>query len=113
MKTIIAGTRTITEMRFLKEALAHSGWQITEVVCGKARGVDTLGEAWAKDKGIPVRYFPADWSGLGKRAGFVRNAQMAEYAEALVLVWDGCSRGSASMLELAKRKGLRIFEWIV
>ena len=113
MKTIVAGTRTITEMRFLEEALAACGWIPTEVVCGMARGVDTLGETWAKANSIPIKCFPANWSLLGKRAGFARNAQMAEYADALILVWDGQSRGSANMLELAKRKGMRIYEKIV
>jgi hypothetical protein len=115
MKTIIAGSRDITDTNTLLLAIADSGWksEITEVVCGKARGVDTLGEQWAKSHGIPVKEFPADWETHGKSAGPKRNRQMAEYAEALILVWDGKSRGSANMLQEAKKRGLKIHQHIV
>ena len=72
------------------------------------RGVDSMGEEWAKSKSIPVRRFPADWDGLGKAAGFIRNAEMADYADALIAVWDGKSRGTANMIEVAKKKGLKV-----
>lgn len=113
MKTIIAGSRTITDISKVYSAAKSCGWEISEVVCGKARGVDTLGEQWAKAQDIPVKYFPADWDRYGKSAGYIRNAQMADYAEALVLVWDGTSRGSKMMRELAIKKGLMFFEVLV
>lgn len=113
MKTIIAGSRTILDQELINKAAAKCGWTITEVVCGKAAGVDTLGEVWAKAQNVPVKAFPADWHGLGRSAGYHRNAQMADYAEALILVWDGRSPGSRMMYDLARRKGLRISETVV
>lgn len=113
MKTIIAGSRTIENALLVRDAALDCGWNITEVVCGKARGVDTLGEAWAVEYSVPVRFFPADWNKHGKRAGFLRNTEMAEYGEALILIWDGKSRGSKMMLDIAKRKGLKIYERVV
>ena len=82
MKTIIAGGRDYFLTEFDESRL--DGLDITEVVCGCARGADTGGEMWAQKRGIPVKRFPADWDGLGKGAGPVRNCQMAEYVEALV-----------------------------
>jgi hypothetical protein len=109
MKTIIAGGRTVTKPILLLEAVNIAGFTITEVVCGKACGADTLGEEWAKERNIPITYFPADWEKYGKSAGFIRNAQMADHAEALIALWDGSSKGTGNMIELAKKKGLKIY----
>lgn len=109
MKTIIAGSRSITDYETVKQAVISSRFEITEVVSGTARGVDALGERWAIENGIPLKRFPANWSAHGKAAGPMRNQVMADYADALVLVWDGRSRGSADMLARAVRGGLKIF----
>lgn len=73
-----------------------------------ARGADSLGEQYAKERGIPVRYFPADWQTLGKSAGYQRNVQMAAYADALVAFWDGQSKGTKHMIDTARRHKLDI-----
>jgi hypothetical protein len=113
MKTIIAGSRGITDQKAVDEAIAECGWKITEVVCGKAAGVDSLGEAWATAQNVSLKAFPADWHTFGRAAGFRRNADMAEYAEALILVWDGNSPGSRMMKDIARRKGLKIAETVI
>ena len=82
---------------------------MTEVVIGCAQGADSHGETVARSMGIPVARFPADWKQYGKSAGIRRNAQMAEYADALIAVWDGQSRGTKNMIELASAKGLLVF----
>lgn len=103
MKVIIAGSRGIVDYTTLELAIANAGFPITEVVSGTARGVDQLGELWAKRNNIPVKQFPADWNGkYGKNAGMIRNNQMADYAEALIALWDGKSRGTLQMIQRAK-----------
>ena len=52
--------------------------EYVKIISGCARGADTLGERFAKEFGLEVKKFPADWDGLGKRAGYVRNAEMAK-----------------------------------
>lgn len=113
MKVIIAGSRTITDLAIVKAAVKNSGFQITEVVCGGAKGVDTLGAQYAMDNQLSLRTFPADWQKNGKAAGPLRNMEMAKYAEALVLVWDGHSRGSDNMKRVARVHGLKIYEVVV
>lgn len=113
MRTIIAGSRTINDYRIVWKAVTDCGWVPTQVVCGTAAGVDTVGERYAYHHNIPVRRFPAEWDKYGKSAGYKRNIVMSENADALILVWDGESRGSAMMKAIAQRKGLRIFEVIV
>jgi hypothetical protein len=109
MRVIIAGSRTITHKEVVEEAVRRSGFQITEVVSGCAIGVDSLGEEVARDLAMPVKQFPADWRRLGKKAGFLRNQQMADYADALIAVWDGKSRGTQDMVRRARKAGLQVF----
>lgn len=111
MKVIIAGSREFPRDVF-ENAVANCGMltEATEIVSGTARGPDTWGEAVANKLGIPVKRFPADWDGLGKRAGYVRNAEMADYADALLVFWDGASRGTKHMIDLARKRNLAIIE---
>jgi len=81
---------------------------ITEVLCGGARGVDELGRVWATNHGIPVKWCPADWDRYGNRAGMVRNREMAEDGDVLVAVWDGESPGTKNMIEEAHSHGLEV-----
>ena len=62
------------------------------------------GEAYAKRMGIPCEVYPADWRKYGKKAGMVRNAEMAEVADELVAIWDGRSRGTAAMIRMMRRR---------
>lgn len=110
MKTIIAGSRTMTNMDIVKRAIDMSGFMITEVVCGGAKGVDTLGRKWAGNGIlIPVKMFPANWNKHGKIAGSLRNIEMAKYADALIAIWDMKSNGTKHMISVAKKKGLKVF----
>lgn len=119
MKCIIAGSRSITNYLTVANAVAKSGWadKITEVVSGQAIGVDTLGEHWAKSEGIPVKPFPVtkeDYRIYGRyQAPKIRNTRMAEYGDALIVVWDGESGGSKDMKEKAEARGLRVYSHIV
>jgi len=78
---------------------------LTEIVSGTARGIDQLGEAWAKKREIPIRLFPAAWAKLGKKAGPIRNKAMAEYADGALILWDGESRGSKNMYKTMRELG--------
>lgn len=109
MKVIIAGSRDLTNMANIKQAVKESNFDITEVVSGHARGVDRLGEQWAKTSNISVKLFPADWGKFGKAAGFVRNKEMAEYADALIAIWDGVSRGTENMIFNARGFELKVY----
>lgn len=129
MKTIVAGSRSIQDQKTVDYVLSKIVLDrilvITEVVSGKAKGVDTLAENWAKKVGLPVAEFPADWNNVeapgakvktnryGNKynvlAGYWRNQQMADYADALVAIWDGVSRGTQDMIDRAEKKGLTVY----
>lgn len=125
-KVIIAGSRTINDYSLLLKAISDSGWakDITEVVSGRARGVDSLGERWAKEKGIDVKPFPADWKNVkvkdaiirqnsygryNAKAGLDRNQKMAEYADKLIAIIKNNSSGTADMIERMKKLNKEVY----
>lgn len=108
MRVIIAGGRDFNDYAFLLVFLAQTGLKPTEVVCGMAYGADSLGKRWAEEHHIPVAEYPANWEKYGKSAGYKRNVQMAENADCLVAFWDGKSRGTSSMIDIAQAKKLPV-----
>lgn len=108
-KIIVAGGRDFSNQdlvdRTLDYLLDFTGEHI-EIVCGMAKGADTSGLLWAKANNKPVAEFTADWNQFGKGAGYKRNAEMADYADLLIAFWDGKSRGTKHMIDLAKKKGI-------
>lgn len=112
-KIIIAGGRDFIDYALLKskvdallkaKILTHK----IVIVSGKARGADSLGERYAAEKGYEISTHPADWDAYGKSAGYRRNAEMAQEADALIAFWDGKSRGTKHMIDLAEKHGLVI-----
>jgi len=110
MKTIIAGSRDFESYAILYAVMQSVPWEITEVVSGCARGVDTMGENWAGDNRVPVKKFPAEWKTYGKCAGYLRNNEMANYADALVAIRFQGSKGTLHMLDLADQANLKIYK---
>jgi hypothetical protein len=110
VKVVIFGSRGISDMQEVDKALAHSGvaGRITEVVSGGARGVDALARIYAQEHALPFKLFTADWEKHGKRAGPMRNMEMADYADFGIAVWDGRSQGTAHMIGLMHG---RVFVW--
>ncbi len=119
MRLIIAGSRNLNpsisgiDSRVRDAQLALGVPTITAILCGMSRGVDLAGKRWAEHVGVPVEEYPANWKKHGKAAGPKRNIMMAERADALLLMWDGKSRGSAHMKQAARERGLYIHEVIM
>jgi len=108
MRTIIAGSRSCGNIIQVAAAVKQSGFIITSVVSGTAPGADRLGELWANLNSIPITRFPADWDKFKKAAGYIRNEEMANNADQVIVLWDGVSPGSKHMIDIATRKGLAV-----
>jgi len=108
VKVIIAGSRGFSDFQLLyakcEEILANS--TEVEIVSGTAKGADKMGEHYASIRGFVVKQFPADWDAHGKSAGYLRNKDMAEYSDMLISFWDGESKGTQHMINLAKERNL-------
>jgi hypothetical protein len=106
LKVIVAGSRSIIEMAHVEKAISLAGFVISEVVCGEANGVDTLGKVWARLNNVAVKSMRPNWYPLGvynKLAGFERNEEMGDYADALIAVYDGKSGGTKHMINYMKK----------
>ncbi len=110
MKLIIAGSREITNHQIVSEAYFDCcPFIATEIVSGGARGVDSIGEAIGVFLNLPIKVFTANWTEHGKSAGYKRNIEMAEYADALLAIWDGNSKGTKHMIDIMNKKGKPVY----
>lgn len=119
MRIIVAGGRKFddyeTVVKELDEFLDGIDLSNVEIVSGRAIGTDRLGERYAEEHGIPCAKFEAEWFKLGRRAGIVRNGQMADYASkdpynegVLFAFWNGTSKGTKNMIDQANDIGLDV-----
>jgi predicted Rossmann fold nucleotide-binding protein DprA/Smf involved in DNA uptake len=118
MKLIIAGSRNISHispviMHSFLEAHRIDWRKIDQIVSGTANGIDTCGENFAHCLDIELERFPADWDKHGKAAGPIRNKQMADYSDALLLIWDGESSGSKNMKTTMLKQNKPVYEVIL
>lgn len=127
MKVVIAGSRHITDIKYIEEAVKKSKFNITELVSGGAGGVDKLGEEYAIKNCIPIKNFIPDWNNtkaknaiiktnkFGKKynanAGFERNEKMAEYMDACIAIMDidNDTPGTSDMIKRAKNHNKECF----
>ncbi len=115
MKVIIAGSRNFNDYNSLKNKLdiiLKNQKEVT-IVSGTARGADRLGERYAEENHHKLEKYPAMWDIYGKKAGYIRNEEMAKFSDACVVFWDGKSKGTKHMIDIAKnfKLNLRIIKF--
>ena len=115
MRVIIAGGRDFTNINVMAETLNNlqDVDHVIEIekltlICGMARGADLTAYKLFREVGLPVKAYPADWDQHGKQAGYIRNTQMAGVADMLIAFWDGESRGTAHMIDTARKHNLNV-----
>lgn len=114
-KLIIAGSRDFDDYWLLHRVIyalsddpAFDGKDIS-IVSGMARGADALGYMFAHKNNIQVYEYPANWPKYGKRAGYVRNEAMGQFADGLVAFWDKQSRGTAHMIQFMHKQNKPVY----
>lgn len=110
-KVIIAGGRRFDDYLYLENKVDfllsnRSQHHRIVIIEGGASGADRLGREYARKRGYEVITFQADWNKHGKKAGPIRNREMANYADALIAFWDGKSKGTKNMIKEASSVGL-------
>lgn len=112
-RVVIAGSRGFCDYeaacRFIDQCLALYEQEEIIVLSGGARGADALGERYAYERGLAIERYPAQWQIYGKAAGIRRNQQMAEACDLVICFWDGESRGTSSMIALAKKHNKAVY----
>lgn len=110
MNIIIAGGRDFDNYPLLKtkceNILSNLDKKDIIIFCGTAKGADTLGEWYAKENKLKIKYFKPNWN-IGKKAGILRNEEMLVDADALIAFWDGKSRGTKHMIGISVEKGIK------
>jgi hypothetical protein len=127
MRIIIAGSRnfynyqilekyceSVIDEIYLQGGIAeYMGMPDIQIISGTARGADQLGERFANEHDLDLKKIPANWDIDGKSAGYKRNEKMAQYAQGddgiLIAFWDGQSKGTKHMIDMAKKYKLRTF----
>lgn len=107
---IIAGSRNFTDYDLLERKcdIIFSRKKPTIILCGEAKGADSLGKRYAFERGLAVQPYPADWRKNGRSAGYMRNEEMLRNADALVAFWDGESPGTKHMIKIARQAGIPV-----
>lgn len=110
MKIIVAGSRGITDKEIVYKRLRGmlKAYPDMEIVSGCAKGPDSIAIEFANEFNIVCHKFPANWDLYGKRAGYLRNEEMAKFSEGLIVFWDEVSRGTRHMIELGVKHKLKI-----
>lgn len=110
MKVIVAGSRTFNDYELLKNKLDYflQNQKDITIISGKARGADSLGEDYAHQNHHKLEEYPAMWDIYGKKAGYMRNEEMAKVADGAIIFWDGKSKGTKHMIDLCKKFKLKL-----
>ena len=100
MKIAIVGSRGVVVNnieRYVSDA--------TEIVSGGAVGVDSCAREFAKKKGLKLTEFLPEYALYGRGAPIVRNKKIVDYADKIIVFWNGHSKGSLSVINYAKKVG--------
>lgn len=119
MRTIVAGSRNLDKYRCFYETyllLSSMRSPVTEFVTGNCpTGADQVPYLFNQTSPtvFKITAFPADWNRYGKRAGPIRNREMAKYADRLILIWDGKSLGSKNMKDEMIKLNKPVYEVVL
>ena len=100
MKVAVVGSRSISAIDL--------GMYISdgdEIVSGGATGVDSCAAEYAKKKGLRLTVFLPQYDRYGRAAPIARNKQIVDYADKIVALWDGKSKGTLSVIKYAEKTG--------
>ncbi len=100
MRIAVVGSRSIE-----KVDLERYITQAKEIVSGGAVGVDACAAEYAKKMGIKLTEFLPQYERYGRGAPIVRNQEIVEYADKVLVFWDGRSKGTLSVMRYAAKIG--------
>lgn len=105
-KLIVAGGRDFDDYKLLSKSIwsfANATDDEISIISGMAKGADSMAAYWARENNVMLYEYPANWNGLGKKAGFIRNTEMGKAADGALIFWDGKSRGTEHMIKFMEQ----------
>ena len=104
MKLLIVGSRSIVDFDFSPYIPENTEL----IISGGAGGVDTLAEKYADKHKISKLILRPQYKIYGRGAPLKRNELMVDMADAVLVIWDGVSKGSKYTIDYAKKQGKRV-----
>lgn len=111
---IVTGGRDFTDEDYVNQSLdyVHQRFNITRLIQGGAKGVDTLAQRWAEKNNIEVQTFSADWDTHGKAAGVLRNLDMLTQGNPDYVVSFPGGNGTAHMVKSAIKARVKVLGFL-
>lgn len=104
MKAAIIGSRSLTEIN-IEDYLPS---EITEIVSGGEKGIDTLARKYSEKHGIKLTEFLPNYKRYGRGAPLKRNLQIIDYADVIIAFWDGTSKGTKFVIDTCQKRKKKI-----
>ena len=104
-KVVIGGCRDYNDYVFFKshlDVILKNEKDRIIIISGHCSGVDLMGEKYAAENGFKVEVFLPEWKKYGRATGPIRNKKMVECADLVIAFWDGCSKGTSSLIKYAQ-----------
>ena len=101
MKLAIVGSRSLTNIVLD----SYVSKDVEEIVSGGAVGVDFCAAEYAKRKALKITEFLPQYEIYGRAAPIIRNKHIVEYADEIIVFWDGESKGTLSIIKYAQKIG--------
>lgn len=100
MKLLIVGSRSITDF----DLSQHISADVDTIISGGADGIDSLAEQYADLHRLSKYILRPRYDLYGRSAPLKRNEEMVGMADAVLIIWDGCSKGAQYTLRYAKKR---------
>ena len=101
MKLLLAGSHSITSF----DLSPYVPDEVALIITGGAKGIDTLAEAYAREREISTLTVKPRYEKYGRAAPILRDEEMVDMADAVLVIWDGTSRGSKHTADYARKQG--------
>lgn len=103
----VIGSRSV-DARYYERMCMAMPYGVTEIVSGGAKGADELGKEYARSYGLKYTEFAPDYARYQRRAPLVRNVEIVKYADYVIALWDGKSKGTAHAIDACEEVGTEV-----
>ncbi|MFI3165150.1 MAG: hypothetical protein R3Y45_02625 [Bacillota bacterium] len=90
MKLAVVGSRSIEKYNLVDKIVCN----VSEIITGGACGIDEVAKKYAVDNNIPLVEFLPEYNKYRRNAPLIRNSRIVDYADKVLIIWDGKSKGT-------------------